>query len=163
MAIEIERKYLVTDDSWRAGAYGVTYRQGYLTATKQSTVRVRQAGDKGYLTIKGATQGISRAEFEYEIPLADATAMLDNLCLQPLIEKTRYHIDHAGMTWEVDEFAGDNAGLIVAEVELQDERQTIELPPWVGQEVSADPRYRNANLVSNPYKNWNEETKHKDQ
>lgn len=154
MGQEIERKFLVEGDAWRALAEGTRYRQGYLSTVKERTVRVRTIGDKAYLTIKGITQGIARAEFEYEIPLADANALLDDLCERPLIEKDRYKILHGGLTWEVDEFFGENAGLVLAEVELEAEDQVVELPDWVGQEVSDDPRYYNANLIASPYRTW---------
>jgi len=154
MGKEIERKYLVKGDSWRTGAKGKHYRQGYLSTVKERTVRVRTAGDKGYITVKGITKGASRSEFEYEIPSADANEMLDNLCERPLIEKTRYRIPQGGITWEVDEFAGENKGLIVAEVELKDENQKVGLPGWIGEEVTKDPRYFNANLVAKPYTKW---------
>lgn len=154
MAQEIERKFLVTGDAWRKPASGRTYRQGYLSTVKERTVRVRTDGEKGYLTVKGISVGAKRAEFEYEIPIADADAMLNNLCERPLIAKTRRKISFAGLIWEVDEFAGDNEGLVVAEVELTDEAQEISLPDWVGEEVTHDPRYFNVNLVAHPYKNW---------
>jgi CYTH domain-containing protein len=154
MAMEIERKFLVEGDAWRQGATGVRYRQGYLCTDKHRTVRVRTAGDKAFLTIKGLSQGASRAEYEYEIPSADADAMLDALCLRPLIEKTRYRIPADDLVWEIDEFEGDNAGLIVAEVELNSADQPVHLPPWVGKEVTDDPRYYNANLVRTPYSAW---------
>ena len=154
MGKEIERKYLIDNDSWREGAYGTTYRQGYLSTVKERTVRVRTINEKGFLTIKGITIGATRMEFEYEIPAAEATEMLDELCEKPIIEKTRYKIPHAGLTWEVDEFAGVNQGLIVAEVELESEAQAIDLPPWAGKEVSGDPRYYNANLIAHPYTTW---------
>jgi len=154
MGKEIERKYLVKSSEWKNLAKGTSYRQGYLSTVKERTVRVRTIDDKGFLTIKGITVGASRAEYEYEIPAADANAMLSNLCEKPLIEKNRYKIAHAGLTWEVDEFFGDNDGLIVAEVELTSEDQKIELPAWVGEEVTSDPRYFNSNLTKNPYKNW---------
>lgn len=154
MATEIERKFLVKSDAWRTGAVGVAYRQGYLSAAKGRTVRVRAAGHNAYLTIKGAREGLSRAEFEYEIPLADATYMLDVLCIQPLIEKTRWTLKYAGFTWEVDEFAGANAPLVLAEVELESEAQAVPLPEWVGEEVSTDYRYTNAYLAQNPYALW---------
>lgn len=154
MATEIERKFLVKNDAWRTGAVGVAYRQGYLSAAKGRTVRVRAAGDKAYLTIKGAREGISRAEFEYEIPLADATVMLEVLCIQPLIEKTRWTLVYAGLTWEVDEFAGANAPLVLAEVELESEAQAVPLPEWTGEEVSTDYHYTNAYLAQNPYSLW---------
>ncbi len=154
MATEIERKYLVKGDSWRSLAVGSTYRQGYIATRGSATVRVRIAGDKGYLTIKGPSVGYSRSEFEYLIPLEDAQDMLQTLCERPLIEKTRYKVDWGGLVWEIDEFDGSNKGLIIAEVELSDENQLIELPTWVGEEVSDDPRYFNSNLVKHPFTQW---------
>ena len=154
MGKEIERKYLIKDDTWRKDASGTTYRQGYLSTVKERTVRVRTIDDKGFLTIKGITIGATRREYEYEIPMADANEMLDELCEKPIIEKTRFKISHAGVTWEIDEFAGVNQGLIVAEVELESEDQNIDFPPWVGEEVSGDPRYFNSNLIANPFANW---------
>ncbi len=154
MATEIERKFTVKSDQWRKLATGIVYRQGYIATKKGITVRVRLVGNQGYLTIKGSTVGISRTEYEYPIPAADAQAMLDSLCERPLIEKTRYKVEHAGLIWEVDEFAGENQGLIIAEVELADENQIIELPDWIGIEVSDDPRYFNANLVQYPFSKW---------
>lgn len=154
MAKEVERKFLVKGLEWKRLAEGVAYRQGYLSTVKERTVRVRTVGDKGYLTIKGLTVGVTRSEFEYEIPVADANALLDELCERPLIEKNRYKVMHAGLTWEIDEFFGENNGLIVAEVELQDAQQKIELPAWIGEEVSGDPRYFNANLIKHPYTKW---------
>jgi adenylate cyclase len=157
MAREIERKFLVVGDAWRSLAIGVAYRQGYLLSNKNLTVRVRMAGDAGYLTIKGAAEGISRAEFEYAIPAADAAELLDTLCERPLIEKVRYRIPWQGLVWEVDEFAGANQGLIVAEVELNDPQQVVLLPEWIGKEVSHDPRYYNALLAKHPYSEWKDE------
>ncbi len=154
MALEIERKFLVVGDAWRSLATGTLYRQGYVVLGVGKTVRVRVAGSTGYLTIKGPSVNLARAEFEYQIPLGDAMAMLDTLCEQPLIEKTRYKISYAGMVWEVDEFAGENQGLIVAEVELTTADQAIALPPWVGIDVSHDPRYFNSYLVQHPYRQW---------
>ncbi|MCK6560084.1 CYTH domain-containing protein [candidate division KSB1 bacterium] len=154
MAKEVERKFLVKGLEWKRLAEGVAYRQGYLSTVKERTVRVRTVGDKGYLTIKGLTVGVTRSEFEYEIPVADANALLDDLCERPLIEKNRYKVAHAGLTWEIDEFFGENNGLVVAEVELQDAQQKIELPAWIGEEVSGDPRYFNANLIKHPYTKW---------
>ncbi len=154
MAQEIERKFLVSSDAWRELASGTNYRQGYLSTVKERTVRVRTIDDKGYLTIKGITVGATRAEYEYEIPADEANELLDNLCERPLIEKTRYKISHGGLTWEVDEFAGDNQGLIVAEVELTAEDQEVALPDWAGEEVTGDPRYFNSNLIANPYSTW---------
>ncbi len=154
MATEIERKFLVKNSAWKKGAKGTLYRQGYLSTDPERTVRVRLEGETGKLTIKGKTEGISRAEYEYAIPAGEAGEMLDSLCLSPLIEKTRYRLVYAERTWEVDEFHGDNAGLIVAEVELESEKAPLLLPEWVGQEVSDDPRYFNASLVSHPFSKW---------
>ena len=154
MANEIERKFLLKNDTWRGQEKGKRYRQGYLSIVKERTVRVRTAGDKGFLTVKGITVGASRPEYEYKIPLKDANEMLDQLCERPLIEKTRYRISHAGLVWEVDEFEGDNRGLVTAEVELKDEHQSVTLPDWVGEEVTGDPRYFNANLVAKPFTQW---------
>lgn len=154
MALEIERKYLVTSDAWRGGAVGKLYRQGYLTTDAERAVRVRVAGDSGFLTVKGKPLGAVRAEYEYAIPRGEAEEMLDRLCLRPLVEKTRYRIPYGGLTWEVDEFAGENAGLVVAEVELRDEAEAVAPPPWVGREVTGDPRYANANLIARPFSTW---------
>jgi adenylate cyclase len=154
MASEIERKFLVTGSGWKALAVGVPYRQGYLSTVKERTVRVRTVGDRGTLTIKGLTRGVSRLEFEYDIPALDANRMLDDLCEHPLIEKLRYTVRTGGVAWEVDEFTGDNIGLVVAEVELRTPEQTFDRPPWIGDEVSGDPRYFNANLVRHPYSRW---------
>lgn len=154
MAVEIERKFLLQGDGWRGLASGKHYRQGYLSTVAARTVRVRVIEDSGYLTIKGATSNATRAEYEYVIPVEDAHAMLDTLCERPLIEKTRYRIEHQGMIWEVDEFAGENAGLLLAEVELDSADQAIALPDWVGKEVTGEPRYYNANLIANPFSQW---------
>ncbi len=154
MAVEIERKFLVNTDAWRSHAIGKLYRQGYLPTQKYTTVRVRVVGDRGFLTIKGKSEGISRSEFEYEIPLEDAKEMLDTLCDRPLIEKIRYVLDVEGVRWEIDEFQGENQGLILAEVELSNADQKVILPNWVGQEVSDDPRYFNANLAKHPFTRW---------
>jgi adenylate cyclase len=155
MATEIERKFLVRREVWRPdAAAGVHYRQGYLASFPSPVVRVRVAGDRGYLTVKGRTVGIVRDEYEYPIPLADADAMLDTLCTKPLIEKVRYRVPHAGRTWEVDDFSGANAGLLLAEVELPSANADVVLPSWVGREVSDDPRYVNANLAVHPYVEW---------
>jgi adenylate cyclase len=153
MAKEIERKFLVNGDNWRQLGEGSLYRQGYI-ASQGATVRVRIAGNQGYLTIKGPTVNFSRSEFEYPIPLADAEEMLDTLCDRPLIEKTRYKIEWAGLVWEVDEFAGANQGLILAEVELTDEAQQVEIPNWIGTEVTGDVRYYNSYLVKHPFLEW---------
>lgn len=153
MGTEIERKFLVKEGAWR-DAKATRYRQGYLSTVKERTVRVRTINDKAYLTIKGLTVGASRLEFEYEIPVADAEEMLDSLCEKPLIEKNRYKVDDGTLTWEVDEFFGENEGLIVAEVELQSEDQQFTRPDWVTEEVTSDPRYYNANLIKKPYSRW---------
>jgi adenylate cyclase len=154
MAMEIERKFLVKGDAWRALAKATTYRQGYLNSAKERTVRVRTAGDKqAFLTVKGLTVGATRAEYEYEIPFDEGKAMLDTLAEKPLIEKKRYKIPVGGLTWELDEFLGDNAGLIVAEVELKSEDQAFDRPSWLG-EVTGDPRYYNANLIKKPFTRW---------
>jgi CYTH domain-containing protein len=155
MAVEIERKFRVVGDAWRTD-HGTRYRQGYLSRDPERTVRVRIADDQAFLTIKGRTVGASRPEFEYPIPLADAEQLL-GLCDGPLIEKTRHHIRHHDIIWEVDEFAGDNTGLVIAEIELASEDHAFASPPWLGQEVTHDPRYYNANLSVNPYRNWRSE------
>jgi len=152
LAVEIERKFLVTGDAWRNDS-GVLYRQGYLNRDKMRTVRIRIAGDAAFLTIKGKSTGASRAEFEYPVPMDDARALLA-LCDGPLIEKTRYIVPHAGHRWEVDEFAGDNAGLVVAELELSAESEVFEAPAWLGAEVTHDARYFNSNLASQPFCTW---------
>lgn len=154
MAKEIERKFLVKGTDWKNLAKGTEYRQGYLSTVKERTVRVRTIDNAGYLTIKGISTGATRLEYEYEISVADAHEMLDKLCERPLIEKKRYKIDFGGLVWEVDEFFGENEGLIVAEVELQDENQEIRKPEWIGEEVTGDPRYFNSNLSKVPYKKW---------
>lgn len=153
MALEIERKFLVKEGAWR-NEKGTKYRQGYLNSAKERTVRVRIIDGKGYLTIKGISRGAVREEYEYEIPRAEAEAMLNNLCEKPLIEKLRYKIKFKGLVWEVDEFFGENQGLIVAEVELESEDQTVIKPEWVGGEVTDDPKYFNANLIHHPYSRW---------
>ena len=153
MNIEIERKFLVAGEGWKKFAgEGIACKQGYLAADKRKTVRVRILGDRGFLTVKGATEGISRAEFEYVIDYADAAAMLD-LC-DSVVEKTRYVFEQNGVTWELDVFEGANAGLVMAEVELESEDQAISLPDWAGAEVSRDPRYYNAYLAVHPYAAW---------
>lgn len=154
MVIEIERKFLVTGDAWKRAAVGVLYRQGYLSTDKARTVRVRIAGERAFITIKGMAIGIARPEFEYEIPPDDAAAMLDGLCLKPLIEKRRYTLERKGMRWEVDEFLGENLGLVVAEVELDSADQAIELPEWIGLEVTDDARYFNSSLIAHPFSQW---------
>ena len=154
MSKEIERKFLVKNLDWKSQAKGTLYRQGYLNSEKERTVRVRTIDEKSFITVKGITTGVTRMEFEYEIPFADATQMLDKLVEKPIIEKYRYKLAQDGLVWEIDEFLGDNEGLVVAEVELADAQQALVRPDWLGEEVSADPRYFNNNLVANPYKNW---------
>ena len=154
MAKEIERKFLVAGDEWKKLAQGTHFRQGYLSTVKERTVRVRTIDDKGYLTIKGITVGATRLEYEYDIPASDANEMLADLCEKPIIEKHRYKIAFDGLTWEVDEFHGENEGLVVAEVELTSEDQQFEKPSWIGEEVTSDPRYYNSNLIAHPYTTW---------
>ena len=159
MAEEIERKFLVKNESWRDHVERHSrMRQGYLndvvSGGKQSSVRVRVAGDKAYLNIKSATLGVYRREYEYAIPVVDANEILNELAEKPLIEKVRYYVRNAAHLWEVDVFEGDNAGLVVAEIELDREDETFELPPWAGEEVSDDPRYYNVRLAKHPYKEW---------
>ncbi len=154
MGKEIERKFLLKGDAWRDLAQGTMYRQGYLNSAKERTVRVRTVGDKAFLTIKGITVGATRAEYEYEIPYDDCVQMLDHLAEQPIIEKNRYKIPMGGHVWEIDEFFGDNKGLIVAEVELTSEDQAFPKPEWVGEEVTGDPRYFNSNLIKHPFTKW---------
>ncbi|MGM9539379.1 CYTH domain-containing protein [Anaerovibrio sp.] len=154
MAKEIERKFLVNRAVWRPSGKGVFIRQGYLSLDPERTVRVRLKGDRGFLTVKGKTHGIVRTELEYEIPAAEAGQLLDELCLRPLVEKTRYVEFYEGQQWEIDIFAGDNEGLAVAEAELADELDGLALPEWAGREVSDDVRYYNSSLIHNPYKNW---------
>jgi len=157
MAVEIERKFLVDPARWKPQGAGVLYRQGYLSTARERVVRVLIAGSKAFSIIKGLTENISRLEFEYPVPLADAAVLLDRLCQRPLIEKTRYQQRVGDHDWSVDLFPGDNDGLILAEIELSSEAETFGRPPWVGQEVSADPRYYNANLSTNPFKAWRPE------
>ena len=153
MALEIERKFLVKGNDWRNGQ-GTMYRQGYLNSDKNRNVRVRVIDDRGYLTVKGISQGATRVEYEYEIPKAEADAMLDNLCEKPLITKIRYKIEFKGFVWEVDEFLGENQGLIIAELELESEDQVFIKPEWIGEEVTGDPKYFNSNLIHRPYSKW---------
>ncbi|MDC8785968.1 CYTH domain-containing protein [Roseateles koreensis] len=152
MGFEIERKFLVTADAWKQAA-GRRFSQGYLSRDPARTVRVRVVGEQAWLTIKGRNAGASRAEYEYEIPVADGREMLA-LCDGPLIDKIRHVIHFAGMDWEVDEFLGANAGLIVAEIELASADQAFEAPPWLGAEVTEDTRYFNSQLATHPYASW---------
>jgi adenylate cyclase len=152
MGVEIERKFLVQGDGWKTST-GVLCRQGYLNRDKNRTVRVRMAGDAAFLTVKGVSVGATRAEFEYPIPMADAEGLLA-LCDGPLVEKIRHLVRVGETLWEVDEFAGDNAGLVVAEVELMAEDQPFARPDWLGAEVTHDARYFNSNLASHPFSCW---------
>jgi adenylate cyclase len=154
MGFEIERKFLLKDESWRDEASSSTgIKQGYLNSDKTRTVRVRTSLDKGFITIKGENKGISRTEFEYEIPYEDAVELL-KLCEQPYISKIRHVVTTDDAVWEIDEFLGENEGLFVAEVELNSILQTVIKPKWLGKEVSDDAKYYNSSLITNPYKNW---------
>ena len=154
MGIEIERKFLVVGDDWR-DAPARPYAQGYLNRDKRRTVRVRIVEDQAWLTIKGANAGATRAEFEYAIPVADAEQLLA-LCDGPLVRKLRRVVVHEGSTWEIDEFQGDNAGLVVAEIELRSEDEAFAAPAWLGAEVTHDARYFNSSLAAAPYSTWRE-------
>lgn len=156
MSTEIERKFLVKGNEWRQHASKHVIRQGFLSTNKERVVRIRQIDQKGFITVKGLTHHTSRKEFEYEIPLEDAQYLLENLCEKPLIEKTRFELMAEGHDWTIDEFLSDNAGLIVAEVELKSELEPVDLPDWIDREVTGDPRYFNSNLVKKPYKDWYE-------
>lgn len=153
MNIEIERKYLLKNDEWKKLAKGTYYRQAYLNEPGGNTVRVRIEGDIAKLTIKGKAQNFSRIEIEYEIPMEDAEALF-TLAKTPSVEKYRYKIPYAGNIWEVDEFLGENQGLVVAEIELRSEDQTFEKPEWIGEEVTMDKRYTNSNLANMPFSKW---------
>lgn len=152
MGSEIERKFLV-DPAWKPTTPGHYFKQGYLSSVRERVVRVRVAGTEAKLTIKGVTTGVTRAEFEYDIPLADAHALLE-ICEQPLIEKRRYEEPYGDHVFEVDVFMGANAGLVIAEIELKSEDEAFLRPPWLGEEVSGDPRYYNNNLIARPYTTW---------
>lgn len=155
MATEIERKFLINDSSWQTLAdEGTVYTQGYLVGSKHASVRVRIQGKRAFLNIKSATIAITRQEFEYEIPLTDATEMLATLCEKPLINKIRYHIKQQQHLWEIDVFKDENEGLIVAEIELSDKDEMFAIPGWLGKEVSDDARYYNVCLVKHPFKDW---------
>lgn len=154
MGQEIERKFLLKNDSWKVEAdNGIEIKQGYLSSVIERTVRVRIIGERGMLTVKGKTEKLTREEFEYEIPLKDAMSLLE-LCERPIIEKKRYFIKRVNLTWEIDVFEGENKGLKVAEVELDSETQDYDLPVWLGKEVSYESKYYNAALITNPFKNW---------
>ncbi|MCB2221487.1 MAG: CYTH domain-containing protein [Bacteroidetes bacterium] len=154
MGKEIERKFLVTNHAYRHLDKGKLYRQGFLSVEPERVIRIRAVEKKATLTIKAMGKGITRDEYEYEIPFSDARDLLANVCIQPLIEKIRYCVQVGTLTWEVDEFLGENRGLIIAEVEIENESDPLDVPDWVGEEVTHDLRYYNNHLVKNPYKNW---------
>ena len=162
MGKEIERKFLVKSDVYKTLAQGTYYRQGYVPTLNGMTVRLRIAGEKGYITMKDHAVGFTRHEFEYEIPKKDAKQMLELMCDKPQIEKYRFVIPascnsastSSQLFWEVDEFLGENAGLVVAEIEVPSEDTEFEIPDWVGEEVTGEKRYYNSHLCKNPYKNW---------
>jgi adenylate cyclase len=157
MAIEIEHKFLLANNDWRHFVTkSVHYRQGYLSALASSSVRIRASDHQAWLNIKSATIGNQRHEFEYQIPLSDATDMLNSLCTKPLIEKIRHFVPVNNDLWEIDEFYGANQGLIVAEIELSTIDQLFEKPAWLGLEVTDDLRYYNNNLSTHPYSQWSE-------
>ncbi|OQS37649.1 CYTH domain-containing protein [Chromobacterium haemolyticum] len=153
MAVEIERRFIVVGNDWRGLAPGVQYRQGYLSVEKERTVRVRVVGDQAWLTLKSNISNVSRHEFEYPVPLADAQTIMEAMCPM-VVDKLRHRIEHGGFIWEVDEFFGDNAGLVLAEIELPDESTPFDKPAWIGEEVTEDGRYTNAYLSKTPYSRW---------
>lgn len=155
MGVEIERKFLVYREKWNqlVKPYGMVIRQGYMHREPSKTIRVRIKDKESYITIKGKLEGISRSEYEYQIPLNDGNEMLASFC-DTVIDKVRYCITYAGKLWEVDVFAGDNEGLIVAEIELDDEHEQFDVPDWIGVEVTEDKRYYNSNLSVSPYNSW---------
>eukprot|EP01114_Cavostelium_apophysatum_P009563 TRINITY_DN22731_c0_g1_i1.p2 TRINITY_DN22731_c0_g1~~TRINITY_DN22731_c0_g1_i1.p2 ORF type:complete len:158 (+),score=24.83 TRINITY_DN22731_c0_g1_i1:170-643(+) len=154
MGVEIERKFVLAGEGWRSLGEPVLLRQGYLNSDPMRTVRVRIEGDQGVLTIKSKNTGATRGEWEYPVPLHEAEELLDRLCERPLVEKYRRRIEHAGFTWEVDEFLGENAGLVVAEIELPAEDTPFDKPDWIGQEVTGDRRYYNSSLIRSPFTQW---------
>jgi adenylate cyclase len=157
MAIEIERKYLVKSMDWKVKAdAGTRLLQGYMANTEKVAIRVRIASKQAWLTLKSASSGIRRLEFEYPLPVADAKQILDEFCLGQVIHKTRYRLPLGGHVWEIDVFHDVNEGLVLAEIELKNEQENFTLPDWIGQEVSGDKRYYNANLSQNPYSGWSE-------
>lgn len=157
MGIEIERKYLIKRNSYRNCSTGDLYKQGYLLSDPKRVVRVRIYNNKGYLTIKSKAVGFTRYEFEYEIPVKDAEEMLDLLCEKPIIEKHRYKYEYMGFTWEIDEFHGHNEGLVLAEIELENENTAFLKPDWVGDEVTGISKYYNSNLIKHPFTVWKED------
>ncbi|MEG1574410.1 MAG: CYTH domain-containing protein [Bacteroidales bacterium] len=157
MPKEIERKFLVTGTGYRDQNKSKLYKQGYISIDKERTVRARVAGEKGYITIKGINHGTVRSEYEYEIPADETAKIIEELCLRPIIEKRRYkYTAQDGHIWEIDEFTGENSGLIVAEIELTKESEQFKKPEWIGEEVTDDAKYYNSNLVNNPYIKWHD-------
>lgn len=152
--IEIERKYLVRNLDFVK--YGVPHRikQGYISTDEGHVVRVRIKDKKGYLTLKNASRGFARCEFEYEIPVDDAQLMLDEMCHKPVIDKTRFDLLHKGKKWEIDVFNGENEGLIIAEIELQSKDEEFKIPPFIDREVTDDYRYYNAYIAQHPFCTW---------
>ncbi|MDH5484969.1 MAG: CYTH domain-containing protein [Gammaproteobacteria bacterium] len=155
MPVEIERKFLIRNDNWKSAVDSSTpIRQGYLAPLSKASMRIRIDGDKANINIKSATLGIHRMEYEYPIPMDEALEMLDQLCDRPQIEKVRHRIKQGKHVWEIDEFAAENAGLIMAEIELESEDEAFDKPDWLGEEVTGDERYYNVNMVRHPYKDW---------
>jgi adenylate cyclase len=155
MAVEIERKFLLSSAAWRDRVERRTLmRQGYLSSGSRCSIRARIAGEQAWLNLKSKRSGMTRLEYEYAVPVADADEILRNLCDGPLIEKYRHEVASGAHVWEIDEFLGDNAGLIVAEIELGSEAESFERPSWLGAEVTEDPRYYNFNLAKHPYTRW---------
>ena len=157
MGVEIERKFLPASEGWRGLGEPTLMRQGYLCSDPVRTVRVRIEGERAVITIKSKSTGATRGEWEYEIPVPDAAELLGRLCEQPLVEKIRHRIVYGRHTWEVDEFLGGNAGLVVAEIELGSEDETFDRPDWIGREVTGDPRYYNSSLIRLPYSTWKDQ------
>jgi CYTH domain-containing protein len=154
LGIEIERKFLIKSDEWKSLGNRIFYQQGYLLSDKNRTIRIRTIEDKGFITIKGSAKGISRNEFEYEIPVVEARVILETLCDKPFIKKYRTKIQLKDLVWEVDEFLDENDGLVIAEIELKDENQKIDIPNWIGEEVTGDRKYYNSMLTKNPFTKW---------
>lgn len=154
MALEIERKFLITSEEYKTITQPLPYVQGYIVITEEKIVRIRTVGNKGFITVKLRVNDITRKEYEYEIPYTDAVEMLEETSLLGKVEKYRYRIEHQGFLWEVDEFIGSNQGLVIAEIELTSEDQMFNKPSWIGEEVTQDPRYLNARLALKPYTEW---------
>lgn len=154
MGLEIERKFLLKNNSWKKEIKKTIFiRQGYLNSKVERTVRIRIQGEQGVLTIKGKNQNVTRKEFEYQIPLDDALHLI-SMCEKPVIEKTRFLISSNRCTWEIDVFDGENKGLVIAEIELSSEEESFDIPNWLGKEVSSESKYYNSSLITNPYSNW---------